>query len=264
MTAETRPQLSVIMPAYNEIHTIGEILVRVAAALPGVTKEIVIVDDCSADGSREWLVRNIPAGRVQFSSLALDGAGNLVRSPSPDGSPGSSELVLLLHEVNQGKGKALQSGFAVSTGEVITIQDADHEYDPNDWAPMYQLIAHQKVADVVYGSRFYGTPHRSLYYYHFLANRLISSIFNLLYNQTLTDIEVCYKMFTRPVLESMKLSAHDFGIEVEMSAQIARARNWRIYEMGIHYYGRTYEEGKKINWRDGMKALWYLVKFRFN
>ena len=120
------------------------------------------------------------------------------------------------------------------------------------------------MADVVYGSRFYGTPHRSLYYYHFLANRLISSIFNLLYNQTLTDIEVCYKMFTRPVLESMKLSAHDFGIEVEMSAQIARARSWRIYEMGIHYYGRTYEEGKKINWRDGMKALWYLVKFRFN
>ena len=135
---------------------------------------------------------------------------------------------------------------------------------PNDWAAMYELIARQKVADVVYGSRFYGTPHRSLYYYHFLANRLISSIFNLLYNQTLTDIEVCYKMFTRPVLESMKLSAHDFGIEVEMSAQIARARSWRIYEMGIHYYGRTYEEGKKINWRDGMKALWYLVKFRFN
>jgi len=261
MTAETRPQLSVIMPAYNEIHTIGEILVRVAAALPGVTKEIVVVDDCSADGTREWLVRNIPDGRKRFSSLALDGDHNLVLLPSDKDPHATSELVLLLHEVNQGKGRALQSGFAASSGEVITIQDADHEYDPNDWATMYDLIARKRVADVVYGSRFYGTPHRSLYFYHYLANRLISNLFNLLYNQTLTDIEVCYKMFTRAVLESMKLSAHDFGIEVEMSAQIARARSWRIYETGIHYYGRTYEEGKKINWRDGFAALWCIFSY---
>lgn len=264
MTDDARPELSVIMPAYNEIHTIGEILVRVAAALPEVTKEIVVVDDCSRDGTREWLQRNVPEGRVSFATLALDGEGRLVRPPAADGSPGMSTLVLALHEVNQGKGRALQTGFAASTGAVIIIQDADHEYDPDDWTTMYDLIARRQVADVVYGSRFYGTPHRSLYFYHYLANRLISSLFNLLYNQTLTDVEVCYKMFTRPVLESMRLSARDFGIEVEMSARIARARRWRIYETGIHYFGRTYEEGKKINWRDGMKALWYLVKYRFD
>lgn len=253
--------LSVIMPAYNEIHTIGEILVRVARALPDVRKEIVVVDDCSGDGTRDWLTRNIPAAKLAFTALALDEKGDLVASVG-EGAP--CEIVLLLHERNQGKGKALQTGFAASSGDVVVIQDADHEYDPVDWDVMYGLIARKEVADVVFGSRFTGTPHRSLYYHHYLANRLISSIYNLMYNQTLTDIEVCYKMFTREVLQTLRLSAVDFGIEVQMSAQIARARRWRIYETGIHYYGRTNEEGKKINWKDGMKALWYLVKFRFS
>jgi len=251
------------MPVFNEIHTIGEILVRVARVLPEVPKEIIIVDDCSSDGTREWLVCNIPDSRLRCAELSLTDSSDLLAGPAGDGSAEDIEIGLLLHEVNQGKGKALQTGFAVSTGDIIVIQDADHEYDPDDWTKMYDLIANKKVADVVYGSRFYGTPHRSLYFYHYLANHLISTIFNLLYNQTLTDIEVCYKMFTRPVLKSMKLSASDFGIEVQMSAQIALARKWRIYETGIHYYGRTYEEGKKINWKDGMKALWYLVKYRF-
>jgi hypothetical protein len=128
---------------------------------------------------------------------------------------------------------------------------------------MYELIAVRKVADVVYGSRFYGRPHRSLYYHHYMANRLISTIFNILYNQTLSDIEVCYKMFTREVRDSLRITCNDFGVEVQLGAQIALARRWRIYEVGIQYFGRTYDEGKKINWRDGLKALWYLVKFRF-
>lgn len=150
-----------------------------------------------------------------------------------------------------------------ATGDIVVIQDADLEYDPQDWGQMYDLIAIRKVADVVYGSRFYGRPHRSLFFHHYMANRVISLLFNLLYNQTLSDIEVCYKMFTREVLQSLSLSCDDFGIEVEMSAQIARNRKLRIYETGISYYGRTYDEGKKINWRDGVKALWYILKFRF-
>ncbi|MCZ6665684.1 MAG: glycosyltransferase family 2 protein, partial [Gammaproteobacteria bacterium] len=171
---------------------------------------------------------------------------------------------VVYHETNKGKGGALQTGLAAATGEVIIIQDADLEYDPADWAEMYALIVEREVADVVYGSRFFGRPHRALYFHHFMANRLISFIFNALYNQQLTDIEVCYKMFTREVLESLRITANDFGFEVQFSAQVALARKWRIYEMGISYYGRTYDEGKKIDWKDGVKALWYLFKFRVN
>ena len=127
---------------------------------------------------------------------------------------------------------------------------------------MFPLIVERKVADVVYGSRFYGRPHRSLYFHHYLGNRLISVLFNLLYNQMLSDIEVCYKMFTREVAKDLRLTSDGFGIEIEITAQIARARRWRIYEVGISYYGRTYDEGKKINWIDGLKALVYLFKFR--
>jgi len=145
----------------------------------------------------------------------------------------------------------------------VVIQDADLEYDPQDWAAMYDLIAVRKVADVVYGSRFHGRAHRSLYFHHYLANRLISLLFNILYNQTLSDIETCYKMMTAEVARSLRLSADDFGAEVEISANIARQRKLRIYELGITYYGRSYDEGKKINWKDGVKALWYLLKFRF-
>jgi hypothetical protein len=127
---------------------------------------------------------------------------------------------------------------------------------------MFELIVDRGVADVVYGSRFYGRPHRALYFHHYLANRLISFLFNALYNQQLTDIEVCYKMFTRQVLDSLEITANDFGFEVQFSAQVSLAKRWRIYELGISYYGRTYEEGKKINWKDGVKALWYLIKYR--
>jgi glycosyltransferase involved in cell wall biosynthesis len=250
------PNLSVLMPVYNEMGTIAEVVEVVRQALPGIRKELVIVDDGSSDGTRKWLEENFGpveeerdvSTPARAGAVSRDGAGCAVR--------------VIFHERNKGKGGAVQTGMRVCTGEVIVIQDADLEYDPSDWAPMYHLIQSRKVADVVYGSRFYGNPHRSLYYHHYIANRLISRIYNVLFNQTLTDIETCYKMFTREVLESLAISCNDFGFEVQISAQIALAKRWRIYELGIQYYGRTHEEGKKINWVDGLKALWYLLKFR--
>jgi glycosyltransferase involved in cell wall biosynthesis len=154
----------------------------------------------------------------------------------------------------------LRTGFAAATGDVLVIQDADLEYDPRDWEEMWQLIA-DGYADVVYGSRFYGKPHRALYFHHYLGNKLISMLVNLLCDVTLSDIEVCYKMFRREVLEGLTLTCNDFGFEVEFTVKVAKPKRWRIYEVGIRYYGRTYAEGKKINWKDGLKALWYIVKF---
>jgi glycosyltransferase involved in cell wall biosynthesis len=257
----TLPPLSVIIPVYNERDTLAPILVAVSRALPGVRKNIIVVDDCSTDGTREWLKSNFPIGARIGSEVSIDDAGWLdVSAPFTDALV---SIEPLYHERNRGKGAALRTGFAAVKGEVVVIQDADLEYDPQDWAAMYDLIAVRKVADVVYGSRFYGRAHRSLYFHHYLANRLISLLFNALYNQTLSDIETCYKMMTADVVRSLRLSADDFGAEVEISANIARQRKLRIYELGITYYGRSYDEGKKINWRDGLKALWYLLKYRF-
>jgi glycosyltransferase involved in cell wall biosynthesis len=252
--------LSVVIPVYNEVHTLGSILALVSGVLPNVAKEIIVVDDCSKDGTREWLKANFPDGPRSGANISVRADGNL-----EFGSAASATITVrpIFHETNTGKGGGLQTGFAAVTGDIVIIQDADLEYDPHDWVAMYDLIAVRKKADVVYGSRFYGRPHRSLYYHHYLANRLISGLFNILYNQTLTDIETCYKMMTRDVLRSLHLSTNDFGIEVEISASIVRQRKLRIYELGIAYYGRTYAEGKKINWKDGAKALWYLFKFRF-
>lgn len=253
--------LSVIIPAYNERQTLGAIIRLVAQTMPKVNKEIVVVDDCSTDGTREWLRASFPDGARSGSFLDLDAEGNLVFAQ--DTGPFVLTVRPMFHERNIGKGGALQTGLAGISGDVVVIQDADMEYDPSDWERMFDLIAVRKVADVVYGSRFYGRPHRSLYFHHYVANRLISLLFNIVFNQTLTDIETCYKMMTREVVRSLRLSANDFGIEVEMSAEIARQRTLRIYELGISYYGRTYAEGKKINWKDGLKALWYVFKFRF-
>jgi glycosyltransferase involved in cell wall biosynthesis len=255
--------LSVVIPAFNERHTLGAIIRVVARTMPAVSKEIVVVDDGSKDGTREWLKANFPEGPRKGSSVNLDGEGNLIIAEEEESSQSSVTVHPIFHERNKGKGGAVQTGLAAISGDVLVIQDADLEYDPNDWELMYDLIAVRKVADVVYGSRFYGRPHRSLYFHHYLANRLISLLFNIVFNQTLTDIETCYKMMTREVVRSLRLTADDFGIEVEMSAQIARQRTLRIYELGISYYGRTYAEGKKINWKDGIKALWYVFKFRF-
>ncbi|HEV8501703.1 MAG TPA: glycosyltransferase family 2 protein [Casimicrobiaceae bacterium] len=252
--------LSIVVPAYDEVGTLGRVLEALSSVLPHVPKQVIVVDDGSQDGTREWLQRNFAEGMRQGSAIALDRDANLEFT-----SAGGAALTVhvIFHEANKGKGAALRTAFAAATGDVVVIQDADLEYDPHDWEPMYDLIAVRKVADVVYGSRFYGRPHRSLYYHHYLANRLISGLFNILFNQTLTDIEACYKMMTRDVLRSLQLTANDFGIEIEMSAQIARQRRLRIYELGISYFGRTYEDGKKVNWKDGLKALWYVFKFRF-
>lgn len=250
------PALSILMPVYNEIASISAILDRVKAALPGVTKEIVIVDDGSRDGTRAWLSEHFPLVSDESSASAPDAQSNHFSN--------ECRVRVIFHSRNKGKGGALQTAMRAATGCVLVIQDADLEYDPDDWQVMYDLIATKKVADVVYGSRFYGKPHRSLYFHHYIANRLISLIFNILCNQTLTDVETCYKMFTREVLKTLKLTANDFGIEIQISTQIALAPRWRIYETGIHYYGRTYVEGKKIGWRDGLKALWYLVRYRVN
>ena len=255
------PPLSIIIPVYNERHTLAQVLAAVGRALPGVNKNIVVIDDCSTDGTREWLQSNFPLGPRTGSEISVDGAGRLDVSASYTAA--RTSITPLYHDRNRGKGAALRTGFAAARGDVVVIQDADLEYDPQDWAAMYDLIAVRKVADVVYGSRFHGRAHRSLYFHHYLANRLISLLFNILYNQTLSDIETCYKMMTGEVARSLRLSADDFGVEVEISANIARQRKLRIYELGITYYGRSYDEGKKINWKDGVKALWYLLKFRF-
>jgi glycosyltransferase involved in cell wall biosynthesis len=252
-------KLSILMPVYNEIGTIAEIVKLVGKALPDIEKELVIVDDGSQDGTRDWLITHIGPAATESELFA--------NSPRPVSTIGLCDKLVVqvvFHDRNKGKGAAIQTAMKVCSGDIIVIQDADLEYDPSDWEVMYELIGVRSVADVVYGSRFYGRPHRSLYYHHYLGNRFISILFNILYNQTLTDIEVCYKMFTRAVLETLTVTSNDFGIEIQISAQIALNRNWRIYETGIRYYGRTYQEGKKINWKDGLKALFYLIKFRIS
>jgi glycosyltransferase involved in cell wall biosynthesis len=250
------PNISILMPVYNEIATIADIIGTVKSSLPGVTKEIVIVDDGSKDGTRAWLAENFRTVVEEDAMKEMAASVNVATD--------KCTIRVIFHSCNKGKGGAIQTAMRAATGAVVVIQDADLEYDPEDWNVMYGLIATKKVADVVYGSRFYGKPHRSLYFHHYLANRLISVIFNVLCNQTLTDIETCYKMFTREVLQTLNITANDFGIEVQISTQIALAQKWRIYETGIHYYGRTYREGKKIDWKDGLKALWYLFRYRIS
>jgi glycosyltransferase involved in cell wall biosynthesis len=265
MTRVPQPatRLSVVIPVYNEAATIGRILLEVAKALPEVPKQIIIVDDCSSDGTSQWLRRNLGDAQGIWRGISVSNDSELELSRQEEAlNTAGFAFTVVFHERNRGKGGAVRTGFEHAVGEVIVIQDADLEYDPNDWSLMLPLIVDRKVADVVYGSRFYGQPHRSLYLHHYLGNRIISVIFNVLYNQMLSDIEVCYKMFTKKVLKQLVLTSNDFGIEIEISAQIARARCWRIYEVNISYYGRTYAEGKKINWLDGVKALVYLVKFR--
>jgi len=223
-------KLSIIIPVFNEVDTILKIIDLVRGL--EFDKEIIIVDDYSDDGTRKLLEK-----------LSY-----------PD-------LKVIFHDSNKGKGAALRTGFEKISGDIVVIQDADLEYDPKDLLPMYKLI-NDGVADVVYGSRFYGKPHRVLLFYHYMGNFLISFLINLLFNLNLTDAEVGYKMFKSSILKEINLTCDDFGFEVEFTAKAAKL-NCRIYEIGISYYGRTYEEGKKINWKDGVKALYYIFKFRF-
>lgn len=226
----TDPLLSVVMPVYNERATIDEIISRVLAVPLRI--QLIVVDDCSTDGTRERLIE-------------------LQRERG---------FTLLLQDRNQGKGAALRRGFEEVKGDLVIIQDADLEYSPEEYPALIELIC-QGRADVVYGSRFLGR-HRVFLFSHYLGNRLLTLITNVLYNTMLSDMETCYKVMRTEVLRSMVLRSNGFGIEPELTAKIFK-RGYRVYEVPITYDGRGYEEGKKITWRDGIVALWVLLKYRF-
>jgi glycosyltransferase involved in cell wall biosynthesis len=233
--------VSIVIPVYNErntIHTIVSLVVN--APVPGgLEREIIIVNDCSTDGTREKL------------------------DELPHLFPGAN-LRIVHKPVNQGKGAALRDGFALAQGDVVIVQDADLEYDPADYPKLLQPILDDK-ADVVFGSRFVsGEPHRVMYYWHSLANRFLTTLSNMFTNLNLTDMEVCYKVFRREVLQRITLRCNRFGFEPEVTAKVAKLRpRIRIFEVGVAYYGRSYEEGKKIGWRDGIKAILAIIRFRF-
>ena len=228
-------KLSIVIPVYNEAATIAQIVDLVRSVEVGMEKEILLVDDCSRDGTREVLEK--------------------MARENPD-------LQARFHEVNQGKGAALRTGFAAATGDIVLIQDADLEYDPKEYSRLLQPIV-DGHADVVYGSRFLGGgAHRVVFYWHYLGNRLLTTLSNMTTNLNLTDMEVCYKVFKREVIQSIPLKENRFGFEVEITAKIAR-RKLKIYEVPISYYGRDYSEGKKIGWKDGFSALRCIVKYAF-
>lgn len=228
-------KLSIVIPVYNEAATISKIVALVRSVEIGMEKEILLVNDCSRDGTREVL-----------TTMAAE----------------QTDLKVLFHEVNQGKGAALRTGFAAATGDIVLIQDADLEYDPHEYPRLLQPII-QGHADVVYGSRFLGGgPHRVVYYWHYLGNRLLTTLSNMTTNLNLTDMEVCYKVFKRSVIQNLSLKENRFGFEVEITAKIARQK-LKIYEVPISYYGRDYSEGKKIGWKDAVSAFRCIVKYAF-
>jgi glycosyltransferase involved in cell wall biosynthesis len=224
-------KLSVVIPCYNEAATIARIVEAVRAA-PPADKEIIVVDDASTDGSGEQL-RGELAGRIDR---------------------------LIRHEVNRGKGAALRSGFEAATGDIVLVQDADLEYDPRQY-PMLIAPIVDGHADVVYGSRFIGAaPHRVLYFWHRVGNGFLTVLSNMFTNLNLTDMEACYKVFRREVIASIAIEEDRFGFEPEITAKVARG-GWRVYEVGISYFGRTYAEGKKINYKDGLRAIYCIVRY---
>ncbi|MCA9247104.1 MAG: glycosyltransferase family 2 protein [Planctomycetales bacterium] len=224
-------QLSVIIPVYNEAATLRAVVERVQRV--PIAKEIILVDDCSTDGSLDVL-----------TELANE----------------SANVTVLRHDRNAGKGAALRSGFKLAQGEMVIVQDADLEYDPEDFPKLIAPILDGR-ADVVLGSRFIGgDSHRVLYYWHMVANKVLTTLSNMLTNVNLTDMECCYKLFRREVLERIEIEEDRFGFEPEIVAKVARL-GCRIYEVGIAYHGRTYEEGKKIGWRDGVRAVWCILKY---
>lgn len=231
-------KLSVIIPAYNEQATIYNILHRVSSVVlvQDIEKELVVVNDCSKDDTEVELFR--------FQAE----------------NPGI-EVNYRRHEVNQGKGAALRTGIQIATGDFIVIQDADLEYDPREFNILLQPVL-DGFADVVYGSRFAGgNPHRVLFFFHTIGNRFLTFTSNLLTNVNLSDMETCYKLFRSEIIKSITLKENRFGFEPEVTAKISRVPNIRIYEVGISYYGRTYAEGKKINWKDGFRALYCIIKY---
>jgi len=232
--AEIEPCLSVVMPVYNEAATVGEVIKTVLAQRP--VQQLVIVDDCSTDGTWEKL------------------------QPLAQNEP---RIKLVRHEVNQGKGAALRTGFVHATSTVVIIQDADLEYDPSEYFRLLTPILSGK-ADVVFGSRFLGSPsgHRVLYYWHSVGNKFLTTLSNMATGLNLSDMEVCYKTFRREIIQKIKIEENRFGFEPEITAKVAKLKV-RIYEVAISYYGRTYAEGKKIGWRDGVHALWCIFKYNF-
>ncbi|MEW6732699.1 MAG: glycosyltransferase family 2 protein [Acidobacteriota bacterium] len=224
-------KLSIVIPVYNEVATIEEIVARVQAA--EMDKEIIIVDDCSTDGTRDQLQR--------LSQL--------------------DNVKVYYHDHNQGKGAALRTGFSHVNGNIIIIQDADLEYDPRDYGKLLEPILDGR-ADVVFGSRFLGGPHRVLFFWHYVGNKFLTLLSNAINDINLTDMETCYKAFTNKVLQQITIKSNRFGFEPEFTAKVAK-RHLRIYEVPISYSGRSYTEGKKITWKDGIKAIFAIVWFRF-
>ena len=232
--ADIEPCLSVVMPVYNEAATVADVIKTVLAQRP--VQQLVIVDDASSDGTWEKL-----------QSVAQ----------------GEARVKLVRHEINQGKGAALRTGFVHATSPIVIIQDADLEYDAAEYYCVLAPILSGK-ADVVFGSRFLGSPngHRVLYYWHSVGNKILTIFSNMATGLNLTDMETCYKVFQRDVIQQIRIEENRFGFEPEITAKVAKLKV-RVYEVGISYYGRTYGEGKKIGWRDGFRALWCILKYNF-
>jgi len=234
------PTLSILIPAYNEGRTIHHILNKVKAVelIGGYSKEVIIVNDCSKDNTEEAIQSYIQQ---------------------------NPELIInyFKHEVNKGKGAAIHTAIAKATGDVCIVQDADLEYDPEEFNILLKPII-DGFADVVFGSRFMGgNPHRVLFFWHTIGNKFLTFLSNMMTNLNLTDMETCYKMFKTEIIQSISLNEKRFGFEPEVTAKIAKVPKVRIYEVGISYYGRTYEEGKKIGWKDGFRAIYCILKYRF-
>jgi glycosyltransferase involved in cell wall biosynthesis len=242
------PKISVVIPVFNEKKTLDEILRRVLET--EIRKEVIVVDDCSSDGTR----------KILEDMAALQARGDR-SAPAQDGEDAIplEDLRFLFQPVNQGKGAALRRGFAEVTGDIVLVQDADLEYNPRDYATLLEPLLDGR-ADVVYGSRFLSGPQRVHYFWHYVANKGLTLLSDIFTNLKLTDMETCYKVMLTPVIRGINLKSNRFGFEPEVTAKIAKG-NWRVYEVPISYAGRTYEEGKKITWKDGVMALWYIVRY---